>query len=118
MLQGAVSLKFYDYDAALPPNPAQELVHMALARISVEHGAYYSEEIGREVFYSLELTGGPGTLSFSVEPEANMTWGMFATAAAGVMRFLQRWDNVEFAVDVSMRGDVGGKVGTAYLQLF
>ena len=118
MLQGAVSLKFYDYDAALPPNPTRELVHMAIARISVEHGAYYSEGIGREVVYSLELIGGPGVLSFSVEPEANMTWGMFAAAAAGVMRFLHRWDNVEFAMDVSMREDVGGKVGTAYLQLF
>ena len=117
MLQGAVSLKFYDYDAARPPNATLDLVHMAIARISVEHGAYYSEEIGRKVVYSLELIGGPGTLSFSVEPEANMTWGMFATAAAGVTMFLQRWDNVEFAVDGSMREVVGGKVGTAYLKL-
>ena len=118
MLQGAVSLKFYDYGVALPPAPARELVNMALNRISVEHGVHSREEIGRKVIYSLELVRGPGTLSFSVEPEANMTWGIFASAATGVGRFLVRWDNVEFAVDVSMREDVGGKVGTAYLKLF
>lgn len=55
---------------------------------------------------------------FSLEPEANTTWAMFELATAGVRKFLRRWDNVEFAVDVEMRMDAGGKVGTAYLSLF
>lgn len=46
--------------------------------------------------YSEELEVGAGTLWFSVEPEANMTWGMFMTAAVGAARFVSRWNNVEF----------------------
>lgn len=52
--------------------------------------------IGQEVVYSEELEVGAGTLWFSVEPEANMTWGMFMTAAVGAARFVSRWNNVEF----------------------
>ena len=46
-----------------------------------------------------------------------MTWGMFATVTIGVTRFLERWDNVEFAVDIAMEAGGGGKVGTAYLSV-
>lgn len=45
-----------------------------------------------------------------------MTWGMFATVTIGVTRFLERWDNVELAVDIAIGTDGGGKVGTAYLS--
>lgn len=82
------------------------------------HGVDSWITIGKEVVYSEELAAGAGTLWFSVEPEANMTWGMFATAVIGAVRFVRRWDNVEFAVDVEMRMDAGGKVGTAYLSRF
>ena len=118
MLQGRAHLTFYDYGAPLPPGPAREIVHTTLTRIADEHGADPGGEIGREIVYTLELVGLAGTLRFSVEPEANMTWGMFATTAAGVGRFLQRWDNVEFAVDVRMWKDGGGKVGTAFLNRY
>lgn len=118
MLQGPAHLTFYDYGAPLPPGPAREIVNTALTRIADEHGADRGEKIGREVVYTLDLIGVAGTLRFSVEPESNMTWGMFATAAAGVGRFLERWDNVEFAVDVSIWKEGPGKVGTAYMNRY
>lgn len=118
MLQGPAHLSFYNYGAPLPPGPAREIVNTALTRIAYEHGADHGETIGRKVVYTLDLIGIAGTLRFSVEPESNMTWGMFATAAAGVARFLYRWDNVEFAVDVSMWKESAGKVGTAYMDRY
>ena len=91
----------------------------ALSRITSEHGGGSREEkIGREVGYSMKSPMVGGSLRFWVNPEANMTWGMFATATVGVTRFLERWDNVEFVVDMAMMVDGGGKVGTVYLNCF
>lgn len=118
MLQGPVHLAFYDYGAPLPPGPAREIVNTVLTRIVDEHGTDHGEKIGREVVYTLDLIGIAGKLRFSVEPESNMTWEMFATAAAGVGRFLGRWDNVEFTVDVSMWKEGPGKVGTVYMSRY
>lgn len=111
-------LKFYDYGVTLPPVPAIGLLHTALADIISRYGLHSSRLVGREEIYSRELDAGAGSLLFSVEPEANMTWGMFATATIGAERFLTRWDTVEFAADVEMRIDAEGKVGTAYLSRF
>lgn len=118
VLQGPVHLTFYDYGAPLPPGPAHAIVNTALTRIADEHGADRREKIGREVVYTLDLIEVAGTLRFLVEPESNMTWGMFAIAAAGVGRFLERWDNVEFTVDVSMWKEGPGKVGTVYMNRY
>ena len=85
----------------------------ALSRISSEDSR---ELIGREVGYSIKSDMVGGTLRFWVKPEASMTWGMFATVTVGVIRFLERWDNVEFAVDIAMRADDKEKVGTVYLS--
>ena len=74
--------------------------------------------IGKEVVYSRELEAGRGTLWLTVEPEADMTWGMFADAVTGARRFLRSWDNVEFAVDVEMRQEAEEKVGTVFLSRF
>ena len=118
MLQGRVFLEFYDYGAAVPSAPAGELLETAFTRIVTEHVFDSKVKISKEVIYSLELTTGAGTLWFSLEPEPDMTWEMFATAAEGVRKFLRKWDNTEFAVDVDLRMDGGGKVGTAYLSRF
>ena len=84
--------------------------------IVVSHNA--NREIGKEIVYSEDLDAGAGTLWLTVEPEAGMIWGMFADAVAGAMKFLRRWDNVEFAVDVEMRVQAGVKVGTVFLSHF
>ena len=115
-IQDQAFLTFHDYGAPLLPNPTRRLVLRALGRITSEHGGDSREELGREVGYVLKSYLGGGSLRFWVKPEANMTWGMFATLTIGVTRFLERWDNVEFAVDMAMRADVSGKVGTAYLS--
>ena len=117
-IQDQAFLAFHDYGAPLLPNPTRRLVLSALRRITSEHGGDSREEIGREVGYALEPYVGGGSLRFWVKPEANMTWGMFATMTIGVTRFLERWDNVEFAVDMAMRADASGKVGTGYLSRF
>ena len=81
------------------------------------HGVDYAgKKIGREVIYTQELDAGAGTLWLTVEPEESMTWGIFEIVALGTRRFLRRWDNVEFAVDVEM--SMEGKVGTVYLSRF
>ncbi|KAF6240671.1 hypothetical protein HO173_001343 [Letharia columbiana] len=116
--EGRAFLKFYDYGAALPPAPAQELLRTASDAITHGHGVDSYRKVGREVIYSQTLDAGAGVLWLSVEPEANMTWGEFETAVMGAGRFLRRWDNVEFAVDVEMRMEAGGKVGTVYLSRY
>ena len=118
IIQDHAYLTFHNYGAPLLPNPARRLVLRALSRITTEHGVDSREEIGREVGYSLKSPVEGWSLRFWVKPEANMTWGMFATLTIGVTRFLERWDNVEFAVDMAISVDGGGKVGTAYLSRF
>ena len=76
------------------------------------------EKIGKEIIYSQDLDGGAGTLWLTVEPEADMTWRMFADAVVGAARFSRRWDNVEFAVEVERIVQGGVKVGTVYLSRF
>ena len=117
-IQDQALLTFHDYGAPVLPNLARRLVLRALSRITNEHGVDSRQEIGREVGYSVKSFSVGDSLRFWVKPEAEMTWGMFATATIGVTRFLERWDNVEFAVDMAMMGDGGGKVGTAYLSRF
>lgn len=72
--------------------------------------------IDKEKVYTQDLDAGAGALWLSVEPEANMTWGMFGLAVRGAGRFLRRWDNVEFALDVEDSMVAPGKVGTVYLS--
>ena len=117
-IQDHAFLTFHNYGAPLLPNPARRLVLRALNSITSEHGVDSREEIGREVGYSLKSPVVGWSLRLWVKPEANMTWGMFATLTIGVTRFLERWDNVEFAVDMAISVDGGGKVGTAYLSRF
>ena len=117
-IQDQAFLTFHDYGAPLLPNPARRLVLKALSRITSEHGVDSREKIGREVGYSSKSPVAGWSLRFWVKPEENMTWGMFATVTIGATRFLERWDNVEFAVDMAISGDGGGKVGTAYLSRF
>ena len=115
-MQDQALLTFHDYGAPLLPGPTRRLVLRALSRITNEHGVDSREEIGREVGYTLKSYVAGGSLRFWVKPEASMTWGMFATVTVGVTRFLERWDNVELAVDMAMDG--GRKVGTVYLNRF
>ncbi|CAF9919355.1 MAG: hypothetical protein ALECFALPRED_001134 [Alectoria fallacina] len=116
MAQGHALLKFYDYGAALPHVPVMDLLEGALTDI-VHGGHHPGRIIDHEVIYTRELDAGAGTLWLSMEPEAEMTWGMFETAVTGVVRFVRRWDDVEFAVDVEMM-DAGRKAGTAFLSRF
>ena len=117
-IQDQAFLTFHDYGTPLIPNPTRRLVLRALSRITSEHGGDSGEKIGQEVGYALKSYVAGCSLRFWVKPEANMKWGIFATMTIGVTRFLERWDNVEFAVDMAMRTDVSGKVGTGYLSRF
>ena len=114
--QDGAFLTFYNYGDPLPLDPVRKLMLRALKTMTNEYGVDSGEKIGRVILYSIKSILGWGTLCFSVRPEANMTWGMFATATIGVTRFLERWDNVELAVDVNMGTDGEGKVGTAHLN--
>ena len=87
-IQDNAFLTFHDYGAPLLPSYARRLVLRALSHITSEHGGGSREEkIGREVGYSMKSPMVGGSLRFWVKPEANMTWGMFATATFGVSRF-------------------------------
>ena len=94
----------------------RRLVLESLRRMTDEHGAGSGEKIGRKVVYALKTPAIAGTLQYILDPRANMTWGMFATVTVGVIRFLERWDNVEFAVNVDEREHDEARLGTAYLR--
>ena len=117
MLQGRLWLKFYNYGVALPPVPTRQLVETTIARIVHEHGADSEQKLEKEKIYSAEVAAEHRTLWFSVDPEEEMTWAMFVTAAHGVEKFLKTWDNTELSIDVR-KIDGGEKVGMVFLTWF
>ena len=109
-------LTFTHYGPPIPGDPARRIVLRAMNSVSKKHGVHSEGEIGRKVGFSLRPAEPMAWLNFTLDPEANMTWGMFFSAMMGIDRFLERWDNVEFAVDVGLRMDGGLKVGTMRLD--